>query len=260
MHVDINTGGVELRLHCVEILENKKRHGQYIQKSDRAAGGYIYKQKLCSETQLAAVVVVARIQEKLIAFHLHPGLHRLVLASSMAKAQKTESDLNISLESHLEDALRPLPKLLPAELCDRLLPYLDAPKTAAPATDAPRRTIPYALLDAISKWSRTTAGLDALTAQTPKLDPRSYTMIALLAGTTTSPERKFPAYVPQEDLDAQARQRTKDDKRALTTLLNALLSIGGCGFATWWAADRLHWRNEWVSTHLYAQSTLSDRV
>lgn len=71
-------------------------------------------------------------------------------------------------------------------------------------------------------------------------------MLALLAGTTTSPERKYPS-VPPPSLDRQAsRRRELGDRRAVSAVLNALLSIAGAGVATWWAAGRLAWRDEWV--------------
>lgn len=73
-------------------------------------------------------------------------------------------------------------------------------------------------------------------------------MIALLAGTQTSPERKFPAYVARSD-DADGRF-SYSDRRAVTNVLNALLSIGGAGAATWWAAGRLAWKDQWVCSHV----------
>ena len=79
-------------------------------------------------------------------------------------------------------------------------------------------------------------------------------MLALLAGTRTSPGRRFPATDPGATPDPQAaRRRELSDRRAVTALANALLSVGGAGVATWWAADRLHWRNEWVRplSHLH---------
>ena len=74
-------------------------------------------------------------------------------------------------------------------------------------------------------------------------------MVALLAGTRTSPERVFPPVDPSLTLQndpLEIRRRELSDRRAVTALLNALLSIAGAGVATWWAADRLGWRNEWV--------------
>ncbi|KAF7308698.1 hypothetical protein HMN09_00719300 [Mycena chlorophos] len=143
--------------------------------------------------------------------------------------------LNISLEVHLQDILTPLLPILPPQLANDLAPYVQNPSTA-PAT------IPYALLLSISQWSRSTDGAAALEAGS--LEAQSYTMISLLAGTTTSPERKFPGYVPPEDPEEVAAAR-KAERKAITTLLNALLSIFGCGFAAWWAADKTGWKHEW---------------
>jgi len=69
-------------------------------------------------------------------------------------------------------------------------------------------------------------------------------MIALLAGSVTSPERKFPAYTPDKSPEEAAALR-KAERQAITSLLNALLSIIGSGFAAWWAAGKTGWKNEW---------------
>jgi hypothetical protein len=70
-------------------------------------------------------------------------------------------------------------------------------------------------------------------------------MIALLAGSVTSPERKFPAYTPDKSPEEAAALK-KAERQAITSLLNALLSIVGSGFAAWWAAGKTGWKNEWV--------------
>jgi len=147
-------------------------------------------------------------------------------------------ELNISLEDHLLDALSPLPLLLPNELSTKLTPYLSSPSP---------RTIPYSLLFSISQYARSPAFLNALQLHPtqPLLNPQSYTMVALLAGTTTSPERTFPKYVAKEVKAHEDRKRAMSDKKAITTLLNALLSIVGSGAATWLAAQRTGWREEW---------------
>ena len=122
------------------------------------------------------------------------------------------------------------------------------PSAAPPAhgTAYSQPLIRYSLLSAISTWTRTAEGQKALTSHEPPLDPNSYAMVALLAGTRTSPEKKFPA-VPVPVPGAGARKEL-NDRRAVTAVLNALLSIFGAGAATWWAADRLRWRDEWVSS------------
>ena len=146
--------------------------------------------------------------------------------------------LNISLEDHLLEALRPLPPLLPTELSEKLASYVSPPIPP---------TIPYALLLSVSRHARSAAFRASIQSHpTPPLDPQSYTMIALLAGTTTSPERTFPKYVSKEVKADEERKRTMNDKKAITTLLNALLSIVGSGAATWLAAQRTGWREEWV--------------
>lgn len=146
-------------------------------------------------------------------------------------------ELNISLEPHLREALTPLPPLLPAPIAERLKSHLNVEN---PSQSIP--TITYSLLHSISQWSRTSPGLEALQNNIPPLPPHSYSMVALLAGTTTSPERHFPSYVPP---DPRAdRQREMNDRKIVTSILNALLSIGGSGIATWLAAER--WKSEWV--------------
>lgn len=146
------------------------------------------------------------------------------------------SELNISLESHLVDALRPLLRIAPTELAESLSPYLAPTKPA---------TIPYSVLQSVSQWSRVTDGLEKLRKHSPPLDPSEYSMVSLLAGTMTSPERKFGAYTPAKEPEEVEFER-KRERKSITALLNALLSIGGSGFATWWAADKTGWKNEWV--------------
>ncbi|KAJ7493436.1 hypothetical protein B0H11DRAFT_963198 [Mycena galericulata] len=143
------------------------------------------------------------------------------------------SVLNISLETHLIEVLTPLQPILPPELTSQLIPYIVEP---APPT------VPYPLLQSISQWTRTPEGLAAL--QSASLEPQSYSMIALLAGSVTSPERKFPAYTPEKSPE-EAEALKKAERQAITYLLNALLSIIGSGYAAWWAAGMTGWKNEW---------------
>jgi hypothetical protein len=75
-------------------------------------------------------------------------------------------------------------------------------------------------------------------------------MVSLLAGTTTSPERKFGAYTPAKEPEELEAEKKKE-RKAITALLNALLSIGGSGVATWWAADKTGWQNEWVRISVF---------
>ncbi|TFK89173.1 hypothetical protein K466DRAFT_519442 [Polyporus arcularius HHB13444] len=171
----------------------------------------------------------------------------------MAAAAGTQPVLNVSLEEHLADTLRPLRTLLPEPLAAELNQVLDnAPPASSPHTPPPHgptpssRTISYDLLTAISKWSRSPPGQRALASHEPPLPAQDYSMVALLAGTRTSPDRKLPHMpVSTAEEDEAARRRELGDRRAVTAIFNALLSIVGSGLATWWAAGRLAWRDEW---------------
>uniref|UniRef100_A0A4S4LNA9 Endoplasmic reticulum-based factor for assembly of V-ATPase n=1 Tax=Bondarzewia mesenterica TaxID=1095465 RepID=A0A4S4LNA9_9AGAM len=168
----------------------------------------------------------------------------------------TFKDLTTSLEPHLLDTLRPLLSLLPPALDSELSPYL-SPTPHASST----QTIPYPLLLAISKWSRTAPGLSSLHSATPPLDPNDYTMIALLAGTRTSPHRKFPPVIRTDP--AREAKRAVNDKRMIVGVLNALLSVVGAGAGTWVAAQRTGWRDEWkvlLSFLVAAAVALSETV
>ncbi|KAF7370860.1 hypothetical protein MSAN_00719700 [Mycena sanguinolenta] len=143
------------------------------------------------------------------------------------------SALNISLETHLLEILAPLYPLLLPELASALKPYISEPVPS---------TIPYTLLQSISQWSRSPAGQEALLSAS--LEPQSYSMVALLAGSVTSPERKFPAYIPDKTAEETEALRVAE-RKAITYLLNALLSVIGSGFAAWWAAGKTGWKKEW---------------
>lgn len=69
-------------------------------------------------------------------------------------------------------------------------------------------------------------------------------MVSLLAGTRTSPEKKFPAYVAK-DPEAERRQAA-NDRKAVSTVVNGVLSVAGTGFATWWASEHTGMQLEWV--------------
>ncbi|KAF8159621.1 hypothetical protein B0H34DRAFT_411350 [Crassisporium funariophilum] len=127
-----------------------------------------------------------------------------------------DTAINISLEPHLADTLTPLLPVLPQELADQLAAYVTEPRPAL---------IPYSTLFAVSQWARTSGGEKALDACSLKI--HDYTMISLLAGTTTSPERKFGAYLPPKE---------PEEIEALR------ISVA---FAAWWAADKTGWNNEW---------------
>ncbi|KAH7907260.1 hypothetical protein BJ138DRAFT_521777 [Hygrophoropsis aurantiaca] len=144
--------------------------------------------------------------------------------------------LNISLEPHLRETLAQLPIVLPTELSQELISHLGRPIDGS-------NTIPYDTLDKISFWSRTAGGQKALHDHSPPLDPHSYSMIALLAGTRTSPEKNFPVH-RAIDPDAE-RRRAIDDKKAISAVINAIFSVAGTGVAAWWASAQTGLRIEW---------------
>ncbi|KAG1741088.1 hypothetical protein EDB19DRAFT_1634909 [Suillus lakei] len=141
-------------------------------------------------------------------------------------------ELNVSLEHHLLEVLHALPTIIPDDLAVELSAFLSPSSTSV---------IPYHILLKISRWSRSPAGLKAL--QNSSLDPQSYSMVSLLAGTRTSPEKKFPAYVANDP--ETERRRAANDKKAVSTVVNGVLSVAGTGFATWWASERTGLRLEW---------------
>jgi len=150
-------------------------------------------------------------------------------------------NLTISLEPHLIEILRPLIDTIPPSLSAELSPLLS--ETASWSSSTP--TIPYALLLSISRWARTEEAARAFESKNPPLDPQTYNMIALLAGTRTSPDKKFPQLSHSSDRSESAA-RDISDRRAITAVLNALLSVICTGAATWWAAQRTGWGDAWV--------------
>ncbi|KAL4072955.1 hypothetical protein V8B97DRAFT_287239 [Scleroderma yunnanense] len=148
--------------------------------------------------------------------------------------------LNVSLEPHLQDALASIHKLTPTGLSEDLAPYLSAERDT---TDD--RVIPYAILQKVSRWAQTLEGITALQECSPQLDPRSFTMTSLLVGTRTSPEKRFPPYVPRDPLEE--RRRAIDDRKAISAVVNAVVSVIGTGAATWWVSDRTGLKLEWRS-------------
>lgn len=144
------------------------------------------------------------------------------------------SGINISLETHLLHVLKPISSILPEHLANDLAQYIIDPSPLS---------IPYNTLFAISQWTRTADGQKAL--QTHSMKPHDYSMISLLAGTTSSPEGKFGTYIPPKEPEQIEAERV-NERKSITALINALLSIGCVAFAAWWAADKTGWRNEWV--------------
>ncbi|KAI0305903.1 hypothetical protein B0F90DRAFT_1623918 [Multifurca ochricompacta] len=150
-------------------------------------------------------------------------------------------NLRVSLESHLLETLRPLIGLIPGPLSDELSPLIF---DAASSSQPPTPTISYDLLRSISKWARTEEGERELKLKDPPLDSKAYNMVALLAGTRTSPEKKFPL-LSQSATRSESMAREINDRRAIVAILNALLSVICTGAAAWWAAQRTGWRDEW---------------
>ncbi|TCD71866.1 hypothetical protein EIP91_003209 [Steccherinum ochraceum] len=167
--------------------------------------------------------------------------------ASKARSPDSNDALNVSLEPHLIELLVPLSPVLPSHLRDQLTPVLHGSNVDLAASSKTTRVIRYSLLRAVSAWTRSEEGRIALQGQSPPLQPNAYTMVSLLAGTQTSPERTFPKHEKAVDPEEEAH-RDRSDRRAITALLNALLSILGSGVAVFWAADRLHWRDEWKLT------------
>ena len=157
----------------------------------------------------------------------------LAITSSVSSLMST-SEIKVSLETHLLHGLNRISPILPNHLATDLAQYIVNP---------PPLAIPYKTLLAISQWTRTADGQDALQAHS--IRSHDYSMISLLAGTTSSPEGKFGTYIPPKEPEQIEAERI-NERKSITALINALLSIGGVAFATWWAADKTGWRNEWV--------------
>ncbi|CAE6526202.1 hypothetical protein RSOLAG22IIIB_02699 [Rhizoctonia solani] len=136
-----------------------------------------------------------------------------------------------SVPEHLWETLLPLTKLdiEPPELQSLLQEHIK------PTIEDTSTEVPYDLITGIAKWSGSDKGKEMLKAE--GLDPSSYSLIPLLAGTTFAPSSKPPPPPPPEHDPAA-------DKRAITALINGLFSVVGVGFAAWWAAGNIHWRNE----------------
>lgn len=77
------------------------------------------------------------------------------------------------------------------------------------------------------------------------LEPSDYHMVSLLAGTRTAPSSKPPPYTPPEP-EIVRIQRERNERRALAFVVNGFLSVLCAGGSSWWAADKIGWRAEWV--------------
>ena len=94
--------------------------------------------------------------------------------------------------------------------------------------------IPYNVLADVSRWARQNDVRNRF-----GLDPHDYTLLALLAGTRTTPSANFS--VPVGPIHAN-----KTDRKAITALANAVFSIIGVGVAGWYASTASGWDNEVV--------------
>ncbi|KAG7093766.1 hypothetical protein E1B28_007414 [Marasmius oreades] len=149
---------------------------------------------------------------------------------------RTASQLSVSLEIHLVEALQSLFPVLPSVQQAQLEPYL--------STSNRPSSIPYALLQSVSQWARSTTGQQSLQSASQILNPNDYSMIALLAGATTSPGSKFPPYQPSKGAEEIA-QDNKRERRAIGIIVNAVFSIVGTGGACWWGSKNTGWKLEW---------------
>jgi len=159
----------------------------------------------------------------------------------MEVTKSTEPKINVSLEEHLLVSLKAILPILPETIKQSLEKYINGPSLY----------IPYSILADISKWSRTDEGQATLNAT--DLDPASYTTVALLAGTLSSPERKFGNYVPPKDADEIAVERARE-RKAITALANSMLSVIAVGVGAYWASEKTGWKNEWVCPRLHKTS------
>ncbi|KAI9440539.1 hypothetical protein H4582DRAFT_1811961 [Lactarius indigo] len=153
------------------------------------------------------------------------------------------NNLLVSLEPHLVETLRPLIGSTPSHISVELSALLPDENLSASQSATPPM-IPYALLQSISKWARTEEGETALKSRKPPLDSLAYSMVALLAGSRTSPDKKFPT-LPRVPTRSEGVAREISDRRAIIAVLNAVLSVICTGAAAWWASQRTGWRDEW---------------
>ncbi|KAG2011692.1 hypothetical protein CC2G_011780 [Coprinopsis cinerea AmutBmut pab1-1] len=145
----------------------------------------------------------------------------------------TSTEVNVSLEPHLVEVLKPVRTLLPEALAAELASYIEG---------APKDIIPHRLLREISSWSRSDEGIKRLRSKS--IGPSTLSMVSLLAGTTTSPERNFGEYVPTKEPEEVAYDKARE-RKAITALVNSLFSVFGAGFAAWWGADKTGWKDEY---------------
>ncbi|KZV96369.1 hypothetical protein EXIGLDRAFT_833615 [Exidia glandulosa HHB12029] len=132
-------------------------------------------------------------------------------------SQPASTSSIVSLPDHLREPLQAVVSHLSPTLADTVNGHLKGD------------SIPHSVLLDVSRWAREHA-------EAAGLDPHDYTMLALLAGTRTTPNANFVTTEP--------RKATKSDRRAVTALVNAVFSVAGAGTAGWWAARSSGWTNE----------------
>lgn len=138
---------------------------------------------------------------------------------SGTKTPSASVSSTVSLPQHLREPLQAAQPHLPPELASTVDEHLKGD------------SIPHAVLHDVSRWAREHA-------KSAGLDPNDYTMLALLAGTRTTPNANF--------VDTSPQKARKSDRRAITALVNAVFSVAGAGTAGWWAARSSGWKNELV--------------
>ena len=95
-----------------------------------------------------------------------------------------------------------------------------------------------------------------MTDLTRLADPNDYLLIALLAGTKTSPSSRLPPPEPKPE-PWEIAQDEKSQKRAIAALVNCVFSVVGVGAAAWWASKNAGWKDEWVIHPLPASAFVS---
>jgi len=154
----------------------------------------------------------------------------------------------VSLPEHLRETLLALlevqpPPVLLDELATQLRAYVTPPEADPALAASAKRTIPYSLLSEISKHVRSPRCKPALEAHA--LDPREYEMISLLAGVRTITTATADPPQTTDTARKTAAKQWAEDRRALSAVLNGLFSVGGVGFAAWYAAGSAGWKEEW---------------
>ncbi|KAG9018897.1 hypothetical protein FRB90_008478 [Tulasnella sp. 427] len=145
------------------------------------------------------------------------------------------SSTTVSVPPHLHAALLEL-KDTPG-LSDEIATQLTI--AIEPEVENSALELRYDLLRRISQWAQSDEGRGAL--EKKGLSPSDYSMIALLAGTVTSPSAKLPPYKPPLTPEEEAILKSKE-RKAISALINGFLSVVGVGVAAWWAGGSIGMR------------------